>query len=216
MKNNTIELVFILDKSGSMYGLEKDTIGGFNAMIKEQTSEHCRVTTVLFDTDYTLLHDREDIKNIRDIDENDYIVGGCTALYDAIGKTIITVAKTQKHSPANKRAKKVLFVIITDGEENSSIEFTQKTIQKLIEQQRKKYDWEFIFLAANIDAAETAQQLGIDADYSADFIADEQGVELNFKAMARGINQMCEVGKFDLNVLEEIRDDMAKRKNRLE
>ncbi|MDA8226514.1 MAG: VWA domain-containing protein, partial [Desulfitobacterium hafniense] len=161
MKTNITELVFILDKSGSMSGLESDTIGGFNAMVSKQQKEpgEAIVTTVLFDDNYELLHDRISIKGIRPITEKEYYVGGCTALLDAIGKTIQKISNVQKQTSEDQRADKVVLVITTDGMENASREYTADSIKKMIERQKEKYDWEFIFLGANIDAIATAAKV---------------------------------------------------------
>lgn len=166
MKQGLTELVFILDKSGSMSGLEKDTIGGFNSMLAKQKAidGECFITTVLFDNDYVLLHDRIDIRAVNVITEKEYQVGGSTALLDAIGKTIHKINNAQKNTADSYRAEKVLFVIITDGEENASCEYSADKIRNLIEQQKKEYGWEFIFLGANVDAVQTAKSFGIDAD----------------------------------------------------
>lgn len=163
MKNKKTELVFILDRSGSMTGLETDTIGGFNAMIKKQQKEEGEavITTVLFDDQYELLHDRIALEGVRPLTKKEYYVRGYTALYDAVGKTILKINSVQKNTKEEARAEKVLFVIITDGYENASREFTIQMVKKLIEEQKKE-GWEFIFLGANIDAVETAGSLGID------------------------------------------------------
>lgn len=181
MKTNKTELVFILDKSGSMAGLESDTIGGYNAMLKKQQEDpgEAIVTTVLFDDQYELLHDRISIKGIRPITEKEYFVGGCTALLDAIGKTIHKIGNVQRHTDEDQRADKVLFVITTDGMENASREYTYEKIKKMIEGQKAKYDWEFIFLGANIDAVSTAARFGISADRAANYNADGEGTRLN-------------------------------------
>ncbi len=187
MKNLT-ELVFILDKSGSMAGLEKDTIGGFNSMLQKQKalSGECRITTVLFDNRYELLHDRIDIRAVSHMTEREYQVGGSTALLDAIGLTIQKLVSVQKNTAEEYRAGKVMFVIITDGEENSSREFSADRVRKMIEAE-KKYGWEFVFLGANIDAVETAAHFGIAPQMAVDFIADEEGIELNFDAMSEAV-----------------------------
>ena len=158
MKKNLTELVFILDKSGSMAGLERDTIGGFNAMLDKQKAQagECRITTVLFDHRYELLHDRTDIRAVRPITAREYRVGGSTALLDALGKTIHKIATAQKNTSEPFRAKRVMFVIITDGEENASREYAAKEVKEAIRRQKSRYGWEFIFLGANIDAVETA------------------------------------------------------------
>ena len=166
MKKGLTELVFILDKSGSMCGLEADTIGGFNSMLRKQKAieGECRITTVLFDNNYELLHDRIDIKAVSPITEKEYQVGGSTALLDAIGKTINKIVNAQKHTAKEYRAEKVMFVIITDGEENSSREYSAECIRQMIEYQKTHYGWEFIFLGANIDAIKTAVYFGISPD----------------------------------------------------
>jgi uncharacterized protein YegL len=171
MKTNLTELVFILDKSGSMSGLEKDTIGGFNSMLTKQQVEsgECHITTVLFDNNYELLHDRIDIKAVSPITDQEYFVGGSTALLDAIGKTINKIGNAQKHTADDYCAEKVMFVIITDGEENSSREYSAEKVKAQIERQKTKYGWEFIFLGANIDAVETAGRFGIAPNRAVDY-----------------------------------------------
>lgn len=165
MKKNLTELVFILDKSGSMAGLERDTIGGFNAMLEKQKvlDGECRITTVLFDNRYELLHDRTDIRAVRPITAKEYHVGGSTALLDAVGKTIHKIATAQKNTAEPFRAGKVMFVIITDGEENASRKYSAVEVKEAIQRQKSRYGWEFIFLGANMDAVETAGRFGIDA-----------------------------------------------------
>ena len=158
MKKNLTELVFILDKSGSMSGLEKDTIGGYNAMLNKQKDVEgsCILTTVLFDHRYELLHDRMDIRAVRPMTEREYEVGGSTALLDAIGRTIHKIASVQEHTAEEYRAEKVMVVIITDGEENASRLYSSKEVKRMIRRQKERFGWEFIFLGANIDAVETA------------------------------------------------------------
>ena len=189
MKKGLTELVFILDKSGSMSGMETDTIGGFNGMLEKQKAVEgeCCLTTVLFDNRYELLHDRMDILAVSPITEQEYQVGGSTALLDAIGRTINKIGNAQKHTTEDFRAEKVLFVIITDGEENASREFSSGRIKQMIENQKTRYGWEFIFLGANIDAVETARQFGIGADRAQDFHADKAGVQLNFCVMSEAV-----------------------------
>ena len=212
-KTNLTEVAFILDKSGSMSGLEKDTIGGFNSMLEQQKEERgeCRITTVLFDHNYELLHDRIDVRAVAPITEREYRVGGSTALLDAIGRTINKIAATQKNTAKEYRADKVLFVIITDGEENSSREFSAHKVKKMIEQQKERYGWEFIFLGANIDAVETAGRFGIDADRAVDCVPDSEGTELNFAVMGRAVSSLRECECIPTECLDEIRDDMNKR-----
>lgn len=153
MKKGLTELVFILDRSGSMSGLEADTIGGYNAMLAKQQAVvgECHITTVLFDNNYELLHDRIDIKAVSPMTDKEYQVGGSTALHDAIGRTICKIANAQKHTADDYRAEKVMVVIITDGEENSSREYSSDKVKAQIERQKTKYGWEFIFLGANIE-----------------------------------------------------------------
>ena len=157
------ELVFILDKSGSMHGLEQDTIGGFNSMLQKQKEldGECRITTVLFDNRYELLHDRIDIRAVSPMTEKEYQVGGTTALLDAIGRTVQKLVSVQKNTAKEYRADRVLFVIITDGQENASQEYSSDKVKGLIQLEKEKYGWEFVFLGANIDAVETAGRLGI-------------------------------------------------------
>lgn len=194
MKNNLTELVFILDRSGSMAGLESDTIGGYNAMLKKQqeTEGEVIVTTVLFDDKYELLHDRINLKAIAPITEKEYYVRGTTALLDAVGKTINKIVAVQKHTAEEYRADKVLFVITTDGMENASREYSYEQIRRMVERQKEKYGWEFIFLGANIDAVETAGRFGIDAGNAANYHADSEGVQLNFQVLSEVITGVRE------------------------
>ena len=191
MKKNFTELVFILDKSGSMSGLENDTIGGFNSMLEKQKAVdgECRITTVLFDNSYTLLHDRIDIHAVSPMTNTEYFVGGSTALLDAIGLTINKLVSVQRNTAEDYRADKVMFVIITDGEENSSREYSA-------------------------DAVQTAQRFGIDADRAVDYIPDAKGTQLNFEAMAETVACYRMTGAVPAEPMEEIRKDMKKRGGR--
>ena len=192
MKKDLTELVFILDKSGSMSGLESDTIGGYNAMLKKQQEQpgEAIVTTVLFDDKYELLHDRINIKGIKPITDKEYFVEGCTALLDAIGKTIRKIDNAQKHTSEEERAEKVMFVITTDGMENASQEYSYDKVKTMVEKQKKEYGWEFIFLGANIDAAETAGRFGISADRAANYHADSEGTNLNFAVVSDAVSHI--------------------------
>lgn len=214
MKNLT-ELVFILDKSGSMAGLEKDTIGGFNSMLQKQKAldGECRITTVLFDNRYELLHDRIDIRAVSPMTDREYQVGGSTALLDAIGLTVQKLVSVQKNTAEEYRAEKVMFVIITDGEENSSRVFSADRVKKMIETE-KRYGWEFVFLGANIDAVETASRFGISADRTVDYVPDAAGTELNFQAMSEAVASFRAVGAVPQAPLERIRKDRKKRWSR--
>lgn len=190
MKANLTELAFILDRSGSMSGLEDDTIGGYNAMLKKQQKEpgEAVVTTVLFDDQYDLLHDRINIKCVRPITDKEYFVRGSTALLDAIGETIHKIGNAQMNTSENLQADKVLFIITTDGMENASHEYTYEKIKALVERQKEKFGWEFIFLGANIDAVATAAKFGIHADRAANYHADGEGTELNYMAVSEAVS----------------------------
>ena len=216
MKKGLTELVFILDKSGSMGGLETDTIGGYNSMLaKQQEVEgECHITTVLFDNNYELLHDRIDIKAVSPISEKEYQVGGSTALLDAIGRTIQKIGNAQKHTADDYRAEKVMFVIITDGEENSSREYSAEKIKAQIERQKEKYGWEFIFLGANIDAIETAGRFGISADRAQNYHSDSEGIELNFRVMSDAVAEYRECSEIPKGWNNDIQKDYKKRGRR--
>ena len=213
MKKNLTELVFILDKSGSMHGLESDTMGGFNSMLEKQKKldDDCVITTVLFDSGYELLHDRIDIRAVSPMTEQDYSVGGCTALLDAVGATIKKIVNVQKSKSADYRAEKVIFVIITDGLENASRRFSYEQVKKMIETEKSEYGWEFIFLGANIDAAETAEKFGIGKDRAADYVADGKGTRLNFKMMSDTVSMFRKDGSVHEEFLTRIREDNEKR-----
>ena len=185
MNNNISELVFILDRSGSMSGLEGDTIGGFNSLIEKQKSVEgkCFVTTVLFDSDYERIHDRIDLSEIPLMTDRDYYVRGCTALLDAIGSTIRHIAKIHKYARPEDVPAHTTFVIMTDGMENASRRFDSATVKKMIEQEKEKYGWEFLFLAANIDAVETASRVGIRADRAANYRADKRGTAVVYDTL---------------------------------
>ncbi len=215
MKKGLTELVFILDRSGSMAGLESDTIGGFNSMLKKQQDIEgdCHITTVLFDHNYELLHDRIDIKAVNPMTDKEYWVRGSTALLDAIGTTINKISNAQKNTAEEYRAEKVMFVIITDGAENASQEYSSVKVKTMIETQ-KDSDWEFIFLGANIDAVETAGTYGIDANRAVDYLADSQGTELNFRVMADTVATFRNEGIIDEDSFEVIRKDVKKRKKK--
>ena len=216
MKKGFTELVFILDKSGSMAGLESDTIGGFNAMLKKQKAldGQCRITTVLFDNAYALLHDRIDIRAVGPMTEKEYQAGGSTALLDAVGRTIRKIINVQRAAAEEYRAESVMFVIITDGEENASREFSAEKVRGMITHEREKYGWEFVFLGANIDAVETAGRVGIAADRAADYVPDGRGTALNFRMMSEAVAAFRETRAMPRAPLEAIRGDMRKRGGR--
>lgn len=213
MKKNLTELVFILDKSGSMAGLERDTIGGFNSMLRKQKAldGECRITTVLFDNCYQLLHDRIDIRAVSPMTEKEYQVGGSTALLDAIGRTVHKLVSVQRNTAEEYRAENVMFVIITDGEENASREYSPQKVKAMIQEEREKYGWEFVFLGANIDAVETAGRFGIAPDRAVDYVPDSAGTELNFQAMSETVACFRATGAVPAAPMEAIRRDMKKR-----
>ncbi|MDR2178784.1 MAG: VWA domain-containing protein [Synergistaceae bacterium] len=191
MKTDLTELVFILDRSGSMSGLESDTIGGFNSMIDKQRTESgdCRLTTVLFDHEYEVLHDRIDIKAVSPITREEYFVRGSTALLDAVGRTIHKIDSVQKRTAEEYRARKVLFIITTDGMENASSEYSYEKVKSMVEQRREKCGWEFIFLGADIDAVETGERLGIDRARARKFRKDGEGIHRNYYALDKVVHE---------------------------
>lgn len=214
MKKELTELVYILDKSGSMGGLESDTIGGYNSMLEKQKAVkgECRITTVLFDNNYEILHDRIDIGAVSPMTDKEYQVAGSTALLDAIGRTINKIVNVQKNTADDYRAERVMFVIITDGYENSSREYTAEKVKEMIDKQKDKYSWEFIFLGANIDAVQTAGHFGISPDRAIDYIADSQGTELNYAVLASTIAKYRTSGVVREADFDEIRQDVKERK----
>ena len=189
MKTNDTELVFILDRSGSMGGLESDTIGGFNSMLAKQQAEpgECRITTVLFDNQYDVLHDRIDVNTVSPITAREYFVRGNTALLDAIGRTINKIRSVQTNTSEEYRAEKVLFVITTDGLENASREFTYEMIKAMIERQKAESGWEFIFLGANIDAAAVGNRFGVSGSRAQNFHNDSEGIALNYCVVSEAV-----------------------------
>ena len=186
MKKNLTEIVFILDRSGSMAGLEADTIGGFNALIRKQQAEEgeAYVSTVLFDNHTEVIHDRVDIRKIQPMTRKDYYVRGCTALLDAVGKSIHHIGNVHKYAREEDRPEKTIFVITTDGMENASRMYSYEQVRKMIRHEQDKYGWEFLFLGANIDAAKEAQRFGIEADRAADYHCDKAGMALNYEAIS--------------------------------
>ncbi len=192
MKKGLTEMVFILDRSGSMHGLEKDTIGGFNSMIAKQREEEgeALVSTLLFDNDVCLLHDRLDIKQVPPMTEKDYSVRGCTALLDAVGRAIHHIARVHKYARPEDVPEHTIFVITTDGMENASHSYSADEVKRMIEKEKTKYGWEFLFLGANIDAVGTAGRLGIDADRAANYLADSRGTDINYRAVGAALSSL--------------------------
>ena len=189
MKKNLTELVFILDRSGSMAGLEADTIGGFNAMIEKQKGEEgeALVSTVLFDHLSEVVHDRVELQKIEPMTRKEYYVRGCTALLDAVGRAIHHIGNVHKYAREEDRPGKTLFVITTDGMENASREYTYDRVRRMIGRQKERYGWEFLFLGANIDAAREAARFGIAEDRAANYHADHQGTAVIYEAVSEAV-----------------------------
>ncbi len=207
------EIVFILDKSGSMAGLEEDTIGGFNALLKKQQKAEGEafITTVLFDHRYEILHERIHVKEVSPLTENDYEAGGTTALLDAIGFSIQKMISVQKRACENERVDKVLFVITTDGMENASKEYTADRIKKIVQYQKQEYGWDFLFLGANIDAISAAAQYGIHEEFAVNYHADEKGTQLNFEAVNEAVMDIRSGKSIDSKWKDVIEKDYRKR-----
>ena len=186
------ELVFILDRSGSMSGLERDTIGGFNSMIEKQKKEEGEavVSTVLFDNESVVIHDRLPLDKVPRMTEEEYFTRGCTALLDALGGAIHHIGNVHKYEREEDRPEKTLFVITTDGMENASRKYTYEKLKGMIERQKEKYGWEFLFLGANIDAAKEAARFGIDADRAANYHADHVGTGIIYETVSEAICQV--------------------------
>ncbi len=184
------ELVFILDRSGSMSGLEMDTIGGFNSMLEKQRKEpgDAVVSTVLFDNEIEVIHDRAAIADVQDLTDKEYFVRGCTALLDAVGGAIHHIGNVHKYARREDVPEKTLFIITTDGMENASRYYTYEKIRRMIERQKERYGWEFIFLGANIDAAAEAEKFGIDETMAADYHCDAAGTALNYEVISEAIS----------------------------
>ena len=215
MKKNLTELVLILDRSGSMQGLEGDTIGGFNAMIEKQKKEpgEAFVSTVLFDDRPEVLHDRVKVREVRPITDKEYNVRGCTALLDAIGGAIHHIGNIHKYAWPEDVPEHTLFVITTDGMENASRRYSARQVKEMIQRQKEKYNWEFLFLGANIDAVETAGHLGIDPDRAVNYHCDSEGTRLNFEVVAQAAAAVRCSAPLDAHWKDAIEEDFRKRKN---
>lgn len=213
-RNNITELVFILDRSGSMRGLESDTIGGFNSLIEKQKKEDgkCFVSTLLFDDMTEVLHDRVELENIMPMTDKEYYVRGCTALLDAIGGAIHHIGNIHKYARKEDVPENTMFVIITDGMENSSRKYNGEEIKRKIERQKEKYGWEFLFIGANIDAIATAKSFGISEDRAVNYIADEQGTNVVYDAVAMACSNMRCNMPMSQEWRNEIDADYKKRK----
>jgi len=215
MNKNLTEIVYILDRSGSMSGLEKDTIGGYNSFLEKQKKEDgdAVVTTVLFDDKYDMVHDHVDIKKVKPLTNKEYFARGMTALLDAIGKTINHVGNRHKYALDSEVPGKTIVVITTDGFENASREFNSDKVKSMIEHQKKKYGWEFLFLGANIDAVETAKNFGITREFAVTYEADEDGTALNFESVSNVVSDVRASRPMAANWKEKIETHLRNKKN---
>lgn len=221
MRKGLTEVIFILDRSGSMSGLEADTIGGFNSMIAKQKKEdgEAYISTILFDDQTEVLYDRVPIRRIEPMNDNQYYVRGCTALLDALGGAIHHIGNVHKYAGEEDRPEKTLFIITTDGMENSSRQYSYEKVKKMVERQKKKYGWEFLFLGANIDAIEVAGRFGIAANRAINYECDSKGTQLNYEVLNRTVSEFraCECNdEADRDEMFEaccapIREDYKKR-----
>ena len=207
MKNNTTEMVFILDRSGSMYGLERDTIGGFNSLIEKQKllDGKCYVSTVLFDDKSTVIHDRISLEKVPQMTENDYYVRGCTALLDAVGGAIHHIGNIHKYARREDVPEKTMFVIITDGMENASHMYTPQDVKRMIERQKEKYGWEFLFIGANIDAALEAEKIGIERNRAVNYSATPDGTSNLYNVVEKTVKNYRVSACVDADWSDEIR-----------
>ncbi len=214
MKKNLTEMVFILDKSGSMHGLESDTIGGFNSMIDKQKAAEGEafVSTVLFSNSSVVIHDRVDLRKIEPMTEREYRVGGSTALIDAIGGAIHHIGNVHKYAREEDRPEHTVFVIITDGFENASHMYTSDQVKAMVEHEKEKYGWEFIFLGANIDAVETASHFGIQEDRAVTFRNDSRGQALNYEQVSCAMESLRTNRPLSRSWKEKIEEDFRSRK----
>ena len=210
------ELVFILDRSGSMSGLERDTIGGFNSMIEKQKREEGEavVSTVLFDNESVVIHDRLPLDKVSRMTEEEYFTRGCTALLDAVGGAIHHIGNVHKYARKEDVPEKTMFIITTDGYENASKRYDYDKVRKMIERQKEKYGWEFLFLGANIDAAAEAKRFGISADRAVDYHADAPGTALNYEVISDAVCCIRQGVDLDDSWKERIDEDRRSRKKR--
>ncbi len=216
MKKNLTELVFILDRSGSMAGLESDTIGGFNGMLEKQRREpgEALVSTVLFDNVSQVLHDRVPLEKVAPLTDRDYTVRGCTALLDAIGGAIHHIGNVHKYARPEDVPEHTLFVITTDGMENASRQYTGDRVRAMIQRQKEKYGWEFLFLGANIDAVQTAGRFGIGADRAVNYHADSRGTQLNYQVLSDAIGAVRASQPLSAGWKQRIEEDYEGRKKK--
>ena len=214
VKNNVTELVFILDRSGSMGGLESDTIGGFNSLIEKQKKEdgECFVSTVLFDNECEVIHDRVKLSEIKPMTDKEYYVRGCTALIDAIGGAVRHISNIHKYARAEDVPEHTMFVITTDGLENASHKFSSSEVKKMIEKRKEKDGWEFLFIGANIDSVETAKHFGIGADRAVNYKADKKGTRVLYEAVGSAVCAMRKSAPLTSEWREDIDADYESRK----
>ncbi|MGN0340794.1 MAG: hypothetical protein ACI4D0_09890 [Lachnospira sp.] len=191
MRKGLTEVVFILDRSGSMSGLEADTIGGFNSMIAKQKKEEgeAYISTVLFDDTCEVLYDRVPVNKVEPMNDNQYYVRGCTALLDAIGGAIHHIGNVHKYAREEDRPEKTLFIITTDGMENASRQYSYEKVKEMVERQKEKYGWEFLFLGANIDAIDVAGKFGIDSNRALNYVSDHKGTQLNYEVLNKTVSE---------------------------
>lgn len=210
MKRNLTEVVFILDRSGSMSGLERDTIGGYNSLLEKQKQEDGEVliSTVLFDDRQEVLHDRIPLKDVKAMSEKEYYVRGCTALLDAIGGAIHHIGNIHKYAREEDRPSKTLFIITTDGMENASHRYTYDKVKQMVERQKNKYGWEFLFLGANIDAIGVANRFGISEDRAVNYECDSRGTEVNFNALSAVVSRVRSAKAGSRANLDHWKDDI--------
>ncbi len=213
MKNNITELVFILDRSGSMAGLESDTIGGFNAMIEKQKKEEgeCYVSTVLFDNVSEVLHDRVRLSDIKPMTDKEYTVRGCTALIDALGSAIYHIGNIHKYARPEDVPEHTMFVITTDGMENASHKYNSEQVKRMVERQKAKYGWEFLFIGANIDAVQTARRYGIDEDRAVNYNADAEGTGILYESVACAVSSVRKCAPLDNSWRDNLDEDYKHR-----
>ena len=216
MKKQLTEIVFILDRSGSMCGLEADTIGGFNSLIAKQKKEdgEALISTILFDDCTEVLHDRVPLDRIKPMTEEDYYVRGCTALLDALGKAIKHISTVHKYAREEDRPSKTIFIITTDGKENASRQYSSERVKKMVEERKSKYGWEFLFLGANIDAVETAGHFGISKDRAVNYHSDAEGTALNYEVLSDAICSVRACRPLTAAWKTRIDSDFEKRKRR--
>ena len=216
MKKQLTEIVFILDRSGSMCGLEADTIGGFNSLIAKQKKEEgeALISTILFDDCTEVLHDRVPLDRIKPMTEDDYYVRGCTALMDAMGKAMKHISTIHKYAREEDRPSKTIFIITTDGKENASRQYSSERVKKMVEERKSKYGWEFLFLGANIDAVETAGHFGISKDRAVNYHSDSEGTALNYEVLSDAICSVHACRPLTAAWKTRIDSDFEKRKRR--